>query len=255
MSAFLMKLVAPLGLTFVFLVLAAVVLLLKGRRKTALLPALLVLLLYVVGATPLPVRLLASLERPYAAVAVEGLPEADAVVMLGGLLTSSTNDLFGADYGPAVDRAIAAAELIRQDKAKDLVLGGGVKRDGPPGAVESDYLLPWLNAWKLTPRRVHQLRNCFNTHDEALAYKQLADERKWERVILVTSAFHMRRAEATFRAAGLDVICFPADFNGLAGLPNAEWSVLPGVGGLQTFDVWLHEVVGWWVYRWRGWIE
>ena len=76
MSTFLMKLVAPLGLAFVFLVLAAVVLLLKGRRKTAVLPALLVLLLYAAGATPLPVRLLASLEKPYAGVKVESLPEA-----------------------------------------------------------------------------------------------------------------------------------------------------------------------------------
>lgn len=255
MSDFLMRLVGPLGLTFVFLVLSTVALLLKGRRKTAILPALLGALLYAIGATPLPVWLLASLEKPYAGVRAEGLPEADAIVMLGGLLTPSPNDPFGADFQPAVDRAIAAAELVRRELANDLVLGGGLQQNGPPGAVESDYLLPWLDAWKLTPQRVHQLRNCINTHDEAVACKQLADERGWKKVILVTSAFHMRRAAGVFRAAGLEVICFPADFSGLAALPDAEWGILPGPGRLVTFDVWLHEVLGWWVYRWRGWIK
>lgn len=250
-----MQLVSPLGLTFVFLVLCAVVLLLKGRRKTAILPALLVILLYATGATPLSSRLLASLEKPYAGVRVEDLPEADAIVMLGGLLTASTNDIFGADFHSSVDRPIAAAELVRQDKAKTLVLGGGIKRDGPPGVVESDYLLPWLNAWKLTPRRVYQLRNCVNTHDEALACQRLVEEHGWKKLILVTSAAHMRRAEGVFRAAGMDVTCFPADFRGLAGLPDAGWGILPTSTGLETFDDWLHEFVGWWVYRWRGWIR
>lgn len=250
-----MQLVAPLGLVFVFLVLCAVGLLLKGRRKLATLPAVLVVLLYATGASPLPTWLLASLEKPYAGVNADTLPEADAIVMLGGLLAPSTNDLFGVDFQPAVDRVIAAGELVRQDKATDLVLGGGPRKHGPPGVVESDYLLPWLNAWKLTPRRVHQLRNCTNTRDEAAACKQLADERGWKKLILITSASHMRRAEGVFRTAGLDVVCFAADFSGLAGMQDVEWKLIPGAGRLETFDVWLHEVVGWWVYRWRGWIK
>lgn len=250
-----MQLVAPLGLAFAFLVLCAVILLFRARRNLALVPGVLAVLLYATGATPLSPWLLATLEKPYAGVRPDSLAEADAIVMLGGLLAPSTNDLFAADFQPAVDRAIAAVELVRQDKARDLVLGGGVQKNGPPGAVESDYLLPWLNAWKLTPRRVHQLRNCVNTRDEALACKQLADERGWEKLILVTSAFHMRRAEGVFRAAGLDVTCFAADFNGLAGLENAGWRVVPTPGRLQAFDLWLHEIVGTWVYRWRGWIR
>jgi hypothetical protein len=34
-----------------------------------------------------------------------------------------------------------------------------------------------------------------------------------------------------------------------------EWRVLPCAGALNGFGNWLHEEVGWYVYRWRGWIE
>jgi hypothetical protein len=29
---------------------------------------------------------------------------------------------------------------------------------------------------------------------------------------------------------------------------------LPGPGGFEGLAAYLHEIVGWWVYRWRGWL-
>jgi len=256
MSQFLMQLVAPVGLAFVGLIFCALRLLLGFKWRSALIPAALAALLYATGATPLAAWLQARLERPYAGVKADDLPAADAIVMLGGLLSPSTNDVFGVQFSFTVDRAVAAAELVRQGKAENLVLGGRGWENGPPGVVESDLLLPWLRAWKLTPKKVFQLRGCLNTHDEAVATRELADEHGWKRIILVTSAAHMRRAEGVFRRAGLDVICFAADFSGMSALEiYGEWHVLPSAGALNGFDNWLHEEVGWYVYRWRGWIE
>lgn len=256
MSQFLMQLVAPVGLAFGVLICCVAGLLWRRRWRSALIPAVAAGFLYLFGATPLPAWLQAGLEKPYAGVKIADLPAADAIVMLGGMLSPSTNDVFGMQFSFTVDRAIAAAELVRQGKAENLVLGGGGWENGPPGVVESDLLLPWLRAWKLTPKRVFQLRGCLNTHDEALATRKLADEHGWKRIILVTSAAHMRRAEGVFRRAGLDVICFAADFSGMAALKiYGEWQVLPSAGALNGFDNWLHEVVGYSVYRWRGWIE
>jgi uncharacterized SAM-binding protein YcdF (DUF218 family) len=51
-----------------------------------------------------------------------------------------------------------------------------------------------------------------DTRENALYVKRICGTLGCERVILVTSAFHMRRATAVFRKAGLKVTPYPADF-------------------------------------------
>ena len=73
------------------------------------------------------------------------------------------------------------------------------------------------------------------------------------KILLVTSAFHMRRAEGVFAAQGLEVIPAPTDFQRLVGV-----STLPG-GTPTVSNLWrstyaLHELLGYWVYRYKGWL-
>jgi len=82
-----------------------------------------------------------------------------------------------------------------------------------------------------------------NTADEAREIRQmLGGERS--RVILVTSAFHMRRAAMLFRRAGLEVVEFPVDFRTDV---YSEWTlkdVLPQVAGLEDSEQALRELMG-----------
>lgn len=255
MENVLMQLVSPLGMTFVLVVGTGVWGLVKGRRRWAVWWLGWGAVLWVTGATPLPAWLLSRLEAPYVGMRVEEVPEADVVVMLGGVAREAPAGVFGMDFQSSVDRALMVGELVRLGKAPELVLGGGRTRREEEAPLENELVEPWLRAWGSTPGRVHRLEGCGNTHDEALACARLAGERGWRRVILVTSAWHMRRAEATFRKAGLEVTPVGTDFRGSAKMLGARFGVLPGPGGLLDWDVWLHEVVGWWVYRWRGWLE
>ena len=83
----------------------------------------------------------------------------------------------------------------------------------------------------------------------------LAREKDWNKIILVTSAWHMRRSEAVFRKAGLEVIPVGADFMGNNGL-ETEWDFcpVPSVGAFRKLKLFMHEQVGWWYYKFRGWI-
>ena len=69
-----------------------------------------------------------------------------------------------------------------------------------------------------------------------------ADERD-RRVALVTSAFHMPRALAIARSAGLDASAFPADYYALpsARAPWENW--LPTLGALSESTIALHEIL------------
>ena len=244
----------PLALLWLVLLLYGLLKLAKRQWRRAGCPLLVATCLYVVGATRLPVSLLASLERPYAGVPVSSLPAADAVVMLGGMTIPSSPDLFGFHFDAEVDRVVTAIELVRQRKGRVLVLGGGLNaRTANPG--EGELLRHWIEAWNVPPAPVQVLGVCRNTRDEAVRARALAEAQGWQRIILVTSAAHMRRAEATFRRTGLDVIPFACDFDAMAALPwGWEDALCPSVSGFQRLDRYLHEIIGMWVYRWRGWV-
>ena len=244
----------PLALLWLALLFYALLKLARRQWRLACCPLLVAACLYVVGATSLPASLLASLERPYAGVEIPSLPAADAVVMLGGMTAPSSTDVFGFHFDGEVDRVVTAIELVRQRKARALVLGGGLNaRTANPG--EGELLRRWIEAWNVPPAPVHVLGACQHTRDEAVRTRALAEAQGWQRIILVTSAAHMRRSEATFRRAGLEVLPFACDFDGLAALPwRWEDSLAPSVPGFERLGRYLHEVVGMWTYRWRGWL-
>ena len=91
-----------------------------------------------------------------------------------------------------------------------------------------------------------------NTADEALAIRRLLPGGQ-SRVLLVTSAFHMRRSQRLFERQGLQVLPFPVDFqaHGLWAGPlwrdPSYW--LPSARGLNDSARALRELLGRLVYR------
>ena len=92
-----------------------------------------------------------------------------------------------------------------------------------------------------------------NTHDNAVNSAQLLKAQGMEQILLVTSAYHMRRSLALFEAQGLDVVPAPTDYQRLVA-PQLLPAWLPTVSNLYQSTDALHEIVGYWAYRWRGWL-
>ena len=115
----------PIGFLWLLLVLATVCSLWKRRWRGALFPGSLVVFLTIAGSTQIPAWLLATLERPYARADLTKVPVCDAIVMLGGTHNYSSNDAFKLDLARPADRIVMSLELMRQQKAKALLLGGG----------------------------------------------------------------------------------------------------------------------------------
>jgi uncharacterized SAM-binding protein YcdF (DUF218 family) len=89
-----------------------------------------------------------------------------------------------------------------------------------------------------------------NTEQEAEGVAQLLGVGKsptTPHILLVTSAYHMSRAEMLFRRAGLEVIPFPVDFQTKLGLTPR--SFIPSGGTLQQTDTALKEIYSR-VYYW-----
>ncbi len=256
----LLPLLEPVG--FLWLALIVIAALLFWRRRRALAGAVFAaaLVLTIVGSTGLPGAMLASLERPFAGRKIADILPCDAVVMLGGGLEPSRYEVGGVHFTKAGDRIIMALELMRLGKAPVLVLGGAASEMDGSLHVEADLTRDLLASWKLpggAGQKVISLGENGNTHDEALKVHELASTNGWRRIALVTSAFHMARASAVFKTTtGLEVIPAPCNFlTEVSTAPSAPGWHIPTWNGFEKISVWMHEQIGWAIYRRRGWID
>ena len=88
--------------------------------------------------------------------------------------------------------------------------------------------------------------------ENALYTAEILEAQGMGPVLLVTSALHMPRALATFRAAGVDAIPAATDFE-VMPRPRVLLDWLPDAEALAASTRALKEYLGLWVYRYRGW--
>src|SRR3546814_14992278 len=81
-------------------------------------------------------------------------------------------------------------------------------RRRPPRYTRTDTLFPYTTLFR-SVRFEAQSRNTAENARLTAALVGQGDGRPW---LLVTSAWHMPRAVASFRAAGLEVLAYPVDF-------------------------------------------
>lgn len=251
----LVYLLEPIGIVWLGLLILTVWLLGKRQWGPAVFAGLITLFVTIIGSSGVPGDLLRSLERPYAGVRIDALPTADAIVLLGGGASPSRYEAEGVHLTVAGDRLVMAHELFRLGKAPVLLLGGNSNKLDGVVKFEGVIVRDLLTTWGTPPEAIIPLGSNEDTHDEALKVKALATERGWHRVLLVTSANHMRRASAVFRAQGLEVIPVPCNFlTSLGTAPPPPGVSVPRYDGFLRVAIWLHEEIGWWTYRHRGWI-
>ncbi len=117
-------------------------------------------------------------------IAADELQPADAIVVLG-------------DDNYAADRAARAAELFHARWAPVVVASGRYLR---PYASIADLMARDLAERNVPAEFIVPLRHrASSTREEAALVGQLLHQRRWRRLIVVTSSYHTRRARYIFR--------------------------------------------------------
>lgn len=140
-----------------------------------------------------------------------------------------------------------AAKLARETRLPVMVSGG--KAPGSTDVSEAEVMAAVLReefaipvAWQETASR--------NTVENARLSRDILLQRGINRIILVTQAYHMPRAESEFRKAGFDVLPAPTAFIGrTAGFSAFDW--IPSVRALEHVFLLSHESLGMLWYRLR----
>jgi len=243
LSKLLPLLLLPLGMAMLLLGFGAV-----SRRRW---PASAALLLLWITATPLTAETLWRwLERPWRPLAAGAMPPAAAIVVLGGGRHPAPGPLHWSEWNDA-DRFFAGLRLFRAGRAPRLIFTGGWSPSTPALVPEGDELRRQAIALGLPAAAVATTSRVSNTAAEARVIAARLAPRS--RILLVTSAFHMRRAQRLFERQGLRVIPFPVDFQASgtwAGHPLADpLAYVPSAGGLDSSSRALREAIGRLVYR------
>lgn len=227
------------------LLLLALALFFRKRRWGFVLALLGGLLLGVQSLPPVASWLSASLEDRAGPVIVDA-GGAQAIVVLGSGLNRGAAEYGGDTVNErSLVRLRYGATLARRFGLPILVSGGT-----PPRAyrAEGDAIAEVLEKEFAVPVRWRETRS-MDTADNADMSAAILHAAGIRRVILVTQAFHMPRAQRLFNQAGLEVVPAPTDFRGRRGQPIGPLEWLPDAAALHRSYHALHEWLG------IAWIE
>ena len=113
------------------------------------------------------------------------------------------------------DRFISGINLYRANKSEKLIFTGGVDLLNSTLPPEGDIYIEEAILMGIPKKDLFTTYPVFNTFEEAKAIRKLLDREKnieQKKIILVTSAFHMKRAKKIFEREGINVLPYPVDF-------------------------------------------
>lgn len=182
------------------------------------------------------------LESGWPVVAAEDQPAADAIVLLGGGVSAQREGFPMPDLKQAADRAWYVARLYRAGKAQIVIPSNSC-------AEKCDNVL--LVDLGVPESAIRLEAAAKNTEEDARFVAAMLGDGKT--ILLVTSAWHMRRAVFMFQkyAPGLEVIPAATDYEALTGFSSKiSWKdFLPDASALAGNTSMFKEIIGYWGYK------
>ena len=202
--------ILPPGL-FVILMLALVVKLFRIDKKLSIAVFLFTTIFYLLCTSFVAEKLMGWLEEAYSPPAQIETTGADVIILLGGGAISQVPDVDGVGVlcaSPA-NRLLTAVRLQKILNVPILISGGQVYSDSGAEAEISARILKSLG---VPEDKILTETKSVNTSQNARYSAAILREKKFTKPILVTSAFHMRRAVLNFNLRRFNPIPYPTDF-------------------------------------------
>lgn len=202
--------VLPPGLFIILLVILTVYLSRINGRIAALL-GLGTLMFYLLCTGFVAEKFMGSLEKMYSTP--ENIEETgvDVIVLLGGGAITDVQDVDGTGTlcaSPA-NRLLTAVRLQKILNVPILLSGGQGQDKTSSEAIISGRVLKSLG---VPEDKILLEDKSINTTQNAVYSAEILREKNFQHPLVVTSAFHMRRAVLNFSRQGIEVIPYPTDF-------------------------------------------
>ncbi len=185
-----------------------------------------------------------SIEAPY-----------DIGILLGGYSTFYKAQTDRHHFNPQANRLTQTLELYKRGKIKKILLTGGsgeLLTDSPSEAL---LVKDWLMLMNIPEVDIIVEPNSRNTYENAVFTADLLQSQfPNAKCLLITSAFHMRRARACFKKAGVDFQTFSVSPIGERIRWVPAMLFIPNRDCFHRWEVLIKELFGYTAYWLRGYI-
>jgi uncharacterized SAM-binding protein YcdF (DUF218 family) len=167
----------------------------------------------------------------------------EGIIVLGGVVDQYlTKDRNQISINSAAERITEFARLSYVYPKAKLVYSGGSGVFGRQELKEADFVYPLLKALGVNFDRILFENQSRNTIENASFSKKLVKPSKNRHWIIITSAFHMPRAIASFRHNNWNVLAYPVDYRTPSKIKFKLG--LNFISGLSSFSLAIHECIG-----------
>jgi uncharacterized SAM-binding protein YcdF (DUF218 family) len=178
----------------------------------------------------------------------------DYAIVLGGVTSYYDKHFKQIGFNRSVDRLMQAIQLYKKGVVKKIVFTGGDATILQDNVKEADVIKQYLIDIGIPVEDLIFENESRNTHENATFVYKLIKPKTTDKILIITSAFHMRRSLGCFKKAGMNPDYFVADrFSGKRKF-TPDHLLIPQSQTLVTWSMLFHELSGFVIYNIMGYI-
>lgn len=174
----------------------------------------------------------------------------EAAIILSGFMSLDVESN-RMTFGESVDRLTEGLVLYRKGQIDKIIISGGsgsMVKDIRESAIAKDFLVDYC----AVPDSIVIIDTISrNTYENAVESKKLMKSHQIQSALLITSAFHMRRAKGCFDQLGINTDIYPTDVISKQEYYPSDLFV-PATKNLVEWEKLMHEVIGVIMYKIQG---
>lgn len=223
------------------------------RRRNLVLTSF--LLLYVFSNSFILDEVIRAWEMPPSKIEKSGKVY-DYAIVLGGVMSyyDVQNDQLG--FNRSVDRLMQAVKLYRKGIVKKIIFTSGDATVLKDGGNEGQIIQKFIDETGIVLKEDFIVEDSSrNTHENAEFIAELFKKEGLSgNVVLITSAFHMKRSLGCFKESGMNSDYFVADRYAGKRKYTPDHLLAPNTQALDRWRMILHEISGYYIYKILGYL-
>ena len=245
---FLKKLLIPFllppGIFIVLLLLSGLWFLFKKYWKAGVFNFFVGSLMWLFSISPLSDTMLRGLESDFT---IPGNPEGDVIILLGGGAYEEVQDIsgVGAPSESMLERIVTAVRLQKRLNIPVIVSGGAWENKKSEARIVKRFLIDL----GVPEQKVIVEEKSRDTIENAQYTSEICKKNGYQKPLLVTSAFHIKRSLLSFEKFGIKAIPFPAGLKTWQDKKYGWGDYLPGPTAFEMSYTALREYAGLVFYR------
>ncbi|MEO1049529.1 MAG: YdcF family protein [Bacteroidota bacterium] len=176
-------------------------------------------------------------------------------IILTGVLNLKKHPEDRAYFNKGADRVMHTVQLYKSGIIENILVTGGSGHLFDETLKEADVIKSVLLMSGVPEDKIIIENEARNTHENALFTTRILQERfPNDRHLLITSAFHMRRASLCFAKENLEFDTFSTDFYTHDRRFSHEELIIPNADALNKWNIIFKELLGIVAYKAAGYI-